>query len=121
MGGAKVTFSDDLSVNGILHEIDQVLLPPEASGGSSELGGAVSDLPILLKVVSVPPVSKLCVCVHLCLCLYMSLCVCLCMCMFVCVCVRHCVCLCVRLCVPLSVCVCLCASVCASVCFRSGT
>ncbi|XP_075900072.1 stabilin-2 isoform X3 [Nelusetta ayraudi] len=38
VGGAKVTFSDDLSVNGILHEIDRVLLPPEASGGSSELG-----------------------------------------------------------------------------------
>lgn len=82
MGGAKVTFSDDLSVNGILHEIDRVLLPPEASGGSSELGIAVSVPPILLKVVSVPPGSKLCVCtcLYVCVCLCVSLCICVCVC-----------------------------------------
>lgn len=66
MGGAKVTFSDDLSVNGIIHEIDRVLLPQEAPGGSSELGGAVSVPPTQTEVVSVPRGSKLRVCVRLC-------------------------------------------------------
>lgn len=91
MGGAKVTFSDDLSVNGILHEIDRVLLPPEASGGSSELGGAVSVPPILLKVVSVPPGAKLCVCT----CLYVCVCLCVFVCVYVCVSLCICVCVCV--------------------------
>ena len=56
--------------------------------------------------------SRVCMCVCVCVCM----CVCVCVCMCVCVCVCICVCVCVCMCVCVYVCICVCVYVCVCVC-----